>query len=59
MIIQCNSRRKLGLGACLHYSDLNPFAIPQEKHAWSAKMQGHRLKQCLDPVPRDLHTDTN
>src|ERR1700732_497662 len=25
----------------------------------SANVQGQRLKQCLDPVPSNLHTDTN
>src|ERR1700730_8845353 len=27
--------------------------------AGSANMQGHRLEQRLDPVPSNLHTDTN
>jgi hypothetical protein len=26
---------------------------------WSANMQSHRLQQCFNTVPGDLHTDTN
>jgi hypothetical protein len=38
---------------------INLFATPEENCAGSAKMQGHRLQQCFDPVPSNLHTDTN
>jgi predicted GNAT superfamily acetyltransferase len=37
----------------------SPFATPEEERACSAKMQRHRFQQCFDPVPSNLHTDTN
>ena len=32
---------------------------PEEKRARSSKMQRQGLQQCFDPVPSNLHTDTN
>jgi hypothetical protein len=38
----------------------SPFpAVPRKGAAWSTNMERYRLQQLLDPVPSDLHADTN
>jgi hypothetical protein len=38
---------------------VNPSQRNRKNADCSANMQRYRLKQCFDPVPSDLYTDTN
>src|SRR6202789_1832198 len=56
------SLRQLQWWKCLRPYDSELLRVCDCQHRsplWSANMQRYRLQQCFNPVPGDLHTDTN